>query len=807
MLMSCLKIMVPFFLVALSTARATELPALVAKTLDTYNVAWDSQSKDSTGSMPCGGHDVGLNAWVQNGELLFYMSRPSAFDENNTLLKLGRVRVKLSPNPFAAGGTFRQELKLKEGYIEIQGKSGEASATIKLWVEVARPVIHLDVHGEQSVTVEAHYESWRTTDQPVSGTELTQCFDFMGGSIPLTTHADTIEPGSNQVLWYHRNNNADLSFDKAALIEHLNSIAGQMTNPQKDLTFGGVMRGDDFVPAEMTQGVYATTSYKGWGIKSKTPKNDQSIRIYLHSEQAPSVETWKQTLEKMATASDITDDSAWKNNLAWWSDFWNRSYIFINSDHPNPADQGWVVGKNYQLFRYTLGCNAFGDYPTKFNGGLFTFDPRADGTADRGPAHRVTPDYRAWGGGTFTAQNQRLVYWPMLKSGDFDMMKPQFDFYARSRTNAEMITKLYWGHAGASFGEHPSNSGLIAAHAYWSKPKLQPRPGADISTIQVVAVRDLYDTVLEFCEMILQAQSYSGQDISEYLPLIQSCVTFFDEHYRALNKKATEQELDPHGHLVIYPSTANESFKNARNPTTVVSGLRTVLTSLLALPPKYGTAAERKNWQRVLDEIPPIPLETVKGQRVLAPAESYKARGEEFSAMYPVFPWHIYGLGRPDLDIARNTWANGARSRKANIGWHQTPVFAADLGLTEEAKSFVTAKFLDSKRRFPTFWGPNYDWTPDFNAGGVTMIAMQEMLLQTNGEKIYLAPAWPKDWNVDFKLHAPGQTTIEAQIRDGKLQHQVVTPTERAKDIIFGSPGPTPSDPSEKPDADAPQIP
>lgn len=33
-----------------------------------------------------------------------------------------------------------------------------------------------------------------------------------------------------------------------------------------------------------------------------------------------------------------------------------------------------------------------------------------------------------WGGGTMTAQNQRLVYWPMLKSGDFDMMPSQFDF-------------------------------------------------------------------------------------------------------------------------------------------------------------------------------------------------------------------------------------------------------------------------------------------------------------------------------------------------------------------------------------------
>ena len=44
-----------------------------------------------------------------------------------------------------------------------------------------------------------------------------------------------------------------------------------------------------------------------------------------------------------------------------------------------------------------------------------------------------------------TAQNQRLVYWPMLKSGDFDLMKSQFDFYLRLLPTAEARTRAYWG--------------------------------------------------------------------------------------------------------------------------------------------------------------------------------------------------------------------------------------------------------------------------------------------------------------------------------------------------------------------------
>jgi hypothetical protein len=58
------------------------------------------------------------------------------------------------------------------------------------------------------------------------------------------------------------------------------------------------------------------------------------------------------------------------------------------------------------------------------------------------------------------------------------------------------------------------------------------------------------------------------------------------------------------------------------------------------------------------------------------------------------------------------------------------------------------------------------------------------MLLQPDGDKILLAPAWPKGWEGDFKLHAPQQITVEASIRNGKIGNLKVNPPERAKDIV-----------------------
>ena len=64
------------------------------------------------------------------------------------------------------------------------------------------------------------------------------------------------------------------------------------------------------------------------------------------------------------------------------------------------------------------------------------------------------------------------------------------------------------------------------------------------------------------------------------------------------------------------------------------------------------------------------------------------------------------------------------------------------------------------------------------------MMTLQTMLLQVDGKKLFLFPAWPKDWDVDFKLHAPFKTTIEGRLKGGKLTLLNVLPASRKQDII-----------------------
>jgi hypothetical protein len=78
----------------------------------------------------------------------------------------------------------------------------------------------------------------------------------------------------------------------------------------------------------------------------------------------------------------------------------------------------------------------------------------------------------------------------------------------------------------------------------------------------------------------------------------------------------------------------------------------------------------------------------LKGHKTIAPAKTWeRVNNVESPQLYPVFPWGMYGVGKPDLDVALNTWkydSNVIKFRSA-VGWKQDNIFAARLGLSEEA--------------------------------------------------------------------------------------------------------------------------
>ena len=682
---------------------------------------WTTQSRNSSESMPCGGHDIGMNVWVEDGDVLFYVSQSGWFDENNTLLKAGRWRIHFDDKP--AAGTFEQRLCLDDGAVYIT----LGDMKIRLWADVMEPVVFCDISSKKKVKTTLSYESWRYKDRNITKAECQQTsykWTLPDGTV---TFADSIEVLNNNLHFYHQNRNETV-FDYTVKREFLEEVKDQLYNPIGGLRMEGTMKINGLLYKGTHDGEYAETDYRAWDFCGETKKGGFSI-----------------CLGKATCSAGISK----KRSAQWWHQYWQRSWI--QTDNQEAAE----MVRNYELFRYMLGCNAHGQWPTKFNGGLFTFDPLfiPDGLPENG---KGTPDYRKWGGGTMTAQNQRLVYWPMLKSGDADLMKAQLDTYLRMLPTAKLWAQHFWGHGGACFPEQIENSGLPNPAEYG-----KPKPGQDRGVGRNAWLEYEWDTALEFCMMALQAREYAPKESwDKYEPLIAECLKFFDEHYQYEANKRGAKTFDANGKLVIYPGSGCETYKMAYNPSCTIAALKAVLE-------KWGKDSA------MLYRIPEIPTRVIGGDTCIAPAIVWeRIQNVETPQLYPVFPWRIFGLGRPGLQTAVNTYTKDphALEMRSSKGWKQDNIWAACLGLTNEARRLNLEKLGSGPYRFPAFWDPGFDWAPDHNRGGAGMIGLQEMLLQETPEgELLLFPAWPKEWNAKYHLHATGGRIIEAEINNGKI--------------------------------------
>jgi len=752
--------------------------------VDQYNVSWTSQSENSAGSMPLVGGNVGCNVWVEGNELMYYFSSPGNRDENGSLMKFGRIRISFEPDIFE-DAEFEQLLNLPDGSITISTRSDDIGETIiKLWVEIQNPVIHTDIESNSRLTVNTSYENWRTDllllpyafgGHKQRGISYSN-YPAYDGEVYIWP--DEFEPAEESMVFYHRMRMNNCFFPMQIKQQGLEDIKDQLYDPLTGLTFGGKLTGENLAFIGETEGQYGQTKFTGWKYRTKDPSKKVKLRVYTHISQTETPEEWKKQLNEKIILAE-SDGDLWKVNVDWWKQFWDRSHIIINQ-HKGPNDQGWQIARNYNLFRYMLVSGFYALEPTMFNGGVLTFDPEYEKASQVGG---YTPDYRRWGA-ALTAQNQRLAYWPMLKNGDFDGILPQFDWYKNTLPTTRGRVKYYWGHEGCMCVEQPTITGMLGMAEFgFDDEKLKGTfryrpPDYEKGCSNNPSIGRLFGSQLENSWMMLRYYHFTGNDISEYLPFIEQSVLFYDENFRMRERKRSGQDLDEKGKLVIYPTNTLERHPYSRNPTAVLAGLKVVLQGLIDLPDDLQSIDKKERWKSILETVPDYPIGEKEGHKYLKPAENWERNHRAHSPeMYPLYPYELFGLGLPDFQLMKNTVLLAAPPEyiASSGGWNQNLIHAARLGLTDLAKKLVIDKIENGPHRFPGFF-PGGDYAPDHNVGGAGMIGLQEMIMQTHDNKIRILPAWPAEWNVDFKLHAPGRTMVEAKIEGGKVTWSNISP-------------------------------
>jgi len=878
----------------------------LAERLAAYDVVWDAPSLNPAGSMPLGNGDIGVNAWVEaGGDLVFYVGKTDAWDENGRLCKVGRLRVKCEP-PLSVKDSFRQRLNLRDGAIVIEAKIQGQPASLRLWVDANEPVVRVEAEATVPVACRAEVELWRMRERPFDSDDDSHS----GGGLSAQAWKPTVLPdvvvptAAPPVLWYHRNTRS--MYEPSLKVQHLDGLIGKFADPLLNRTFGASLRGDGFVAAGKL------------ALESVTAAKHHALALTVLTSQTATPELWLGQLDKLEKAAAKPDLAKSRQaHEAWWRAFWERSWIFVgrssglallaNNNHgwrvgvdsegqnkfggaiggprvigralsaadiaelagqppageakfteepvgtgctvvawikPAAGETGrildkctagradgitfdtnpglglrWIVGENtmvqpaclkagewqhvaatadsnsgmrhiylngkelkeesdgtpadivtrgYVLQRYMSACSGRGGSPIKFNGSIFTVEKQPGASPETAAGD---PDWRLWGG-NYWFQNTRLAYWPMLATGDFAMMEPWFRMYRDAMPLATARVQTYYKFAGAAvFPETMYFWGMPNNGDYgWGNTAPEPSSGY---------IRRYWNGSLELIAMMLDRYDFTQDPAfakDTLVPLAAPLISFFDQYW---------QKRDGSGKIIMDPAQSLETFHSAVNPMPEIAGLRFVLPRLLALPQNLTDEAQRSGWTRILSELPPLPVAEVGGAKLLRPAGTFSgASNSENPELYAVFPYRLYGVGRPDLAMARASYDR--RANHHNRGWCQDSIQAACLGLGEEAGRQVAARAaqINPANRFPAMWGPNFDWIPDQDHGSNILTTLQCMLLQSEGSKIYVLPAWPKNWNVTFKLHAPNNTTVAGEVSNGKVIWLTVTPQSRAADVV-----------------------
>ena len=678
---------------------AEELPKEVLGRLNAYNVVYDHPAVNGSGdSMPLGNGDITVNAWVEeDGDLLLYIGKQDSWSEAGRLLKVGCVRVHLAPNPFTRETRFRQTLNLADGCIDLSA----GDVTMKLWVDANAPVIRLDVRSSGKRMLSVSNNGMRPEKVYMNRRDFELGDTFRGlanAPFEVSEDPDLVLDAPGVILWAHHNSRS--FYDEVLSRQHAAPLTGRYEDPYLNRTFGAAVSGKGMVKDD------ART------LVSAAPAKAFSVEVAVLTEVAP-VEQWQ--ADVLALLGSKAD---YKAHVGWWRAFWNRSWVFITGD---PEAEN--LTRSWLLQRFMMACQGRGAWPVKFNGGSLTFD-----------YGRYDADHRRWGPG-FWHQNQRLMYWPLLASGDDDLLRPWFDYYMGLLDFQREVTALQFGHGGAYFPETMNPFGLYIQDDWgWDNP------GKASDTRWI---RYHWSGGLEMLSMMIDAYQYTQDEAfaQEYvIPFAAQVLRFFAEHWPRIN------------HTINFiPANSIEQFWDCLNPTDYIAGIRYDIAELRKIP---GVPAELlSEWDALEAAVPEIP---VRDGRILPAWEYGVGRNAENPELYAIFPFRLYGKGN---ELAIKTYQTRV-FKDSPACWSQDNIQAALLGLPADAARFCVKKahtLEPSGVSFPAFWRAGGDWIPDLDNGGSLAMGLQYMLLSPDGE---VKPACPENWKVDFKLRARGGKII-----------------------------------------------
>ncbi len=421
-----------------------------------------------------------------------------------------------------------------------------------------------------------------------------------------------------------------------------------------------------------------------------------------------------------------------KAHKQWWHDFWEKSYIWV----PDQELENFYIGA-----LYLFACVNRAEFVPA---GQYPFC-RSDDPAWAGDYH-MDQEYLGQNEGFFSANR------PELSDGVF---RPLQDFMETGRQYAQ--TKMTVVHP--SFQEpregvlYPVGLGPWGVDSTVHDNDGEPWLGNMVS--------DASYTGMLF---IWQYEYYQDKEWLREVgyPFIRELAMFWNSHIRLIGEK------DPHGNFCTYGATYEEAF--GRNPVSDLGLIRKILESAVQYSRILSVDSDqRRDWQEILEHLPPFPTIFHHGKEVFAEYENAPAfrGGCELTAIFPaetVSPlrtpeWIPIAHHSLDLEMEMLTKPFHSAVSAARVGY---PIEKIVKALKEKMLNVPITAWMGLRENF-TIGGLHYN--------GEFIEWMNSSLLQSQDGVIQLFPNWYRDRPAEFhRLRAKGAFLVSAkQDSSGKV--------------------------------------
>lgn len=706
-------------------------------------VVWLGASKTERESLPLPGTS-GAFAMVQfsNGEVRIRLGHSGAYDADEILRGLGVIRLRPSGVDLAKPKSVRQTLLTDQGLIEIEVVS-EAGVKHEWRLWFATETLIVETRSSQATGQELAFGHWRAA--------------------PTIKGDDRVTVVDGALLYAHQNSNARRT---RQLAENQGIEAKVLGGVVAERAYGLAIAGLGGLRWQYPQ-PHLVAGAPGHEWLGTLPANQEHlITVTLGAAPKLNPENLAHRSNLLLSADVLSAVRQTARNR--WEEFWRRGGVIINAK-AGKGDAAHRAGLAHTLFKFIQAANQDAEIPLRPAGGTLPLIK----VGAQNPDERLQPL-------DFTGQSLRWTAWSHVLWGDVDLANPLFRFYRERHDLAQARAKRL-KIVGALYPEQLTLSGLTVGSV-----------NAEGFPSDALVTRH-FTSSLEIGWMAVQAKLYSNRDLRADLPWILNSVRSIESLYtpkpRVDPKKAPTVAAVIDTPLVLSPANALDVASGCTNPADLVAALQALVPALAQHPDVAGK--DQAMLTALTKRLPELPLSKQGEVEYLALADKFTrlTRSAELPEMHAVWPFALAGVANPlRFETARATWTSPSVMQRRALGQPSVTLLAS-LGFADEAGQALLASWGEgqAQENFPYLIGSATRGTPDFVRAGDAMAGLHAMLVaaEPNAEgRIFLLPAWPKNWDVTFRLRVPGNTQIDAVIEGGVIRSLVINPVARRDQVV-----------------------